>query len=197
MSTIDSYSDIRVYFHERLHEAFECQRMRASQETEIYLINLLAESSLAQRAETIECPLVTLLERAQSADGVERVQRFRELGDTALMVYGFFSDLIRRRGVDESYVRAMGGTGYASASELIRFVGRHPRAGSAHVYRELAERFDEIGAVVADVREQTSCSERDVIAIYDKWVKTRSPRLARRLARAGLFPEARPQGNQS
>lgn len=189
MHSIDACSDVRLYFHERLNEAFESQRTSASQETEAYLLNLLAGQTAAGSA-ALECPLVLLLERAHFATGIERVARFQQLGDAALMVYGFFSDLMPRRGIDESYVRAMGGTGYATASSLIHVVGPNRRLGSPEVFRELSERFSELGAVVADVRDQTSLSEREVVAVYERWVKTRSPRLARRLAKRGLFPDA-------
>lgn len=187
MSRIDACSDVREFFHERLHDAFQSQQTSASKETEAYLLNLLTGSAFAD-PETLECPLVALLEQANQAEGHSRVIRFQRLGDAAMMLYGFFSDAIAGRGIDDSYVLAMGGTGYAAASTLIRRERTARGLGSADVYRELSERFAELGAVVADVRDQTSRSEGDVVRVYERWSRTRSPRLARTLTKLGLFP---------
>ncbi len=189
MSRIDPCSDVREFFCERLQDAFEAQQTTTSKDTEAYLLNLLTGTAFAD-PETLDCPLVSLLEKAHQADGPTRVIHFQRLGDAALMLYGFFSDSIASRGVDESYVLTMGGTGYGSASMLMRRERTSRALNRAEVYRELSERFAELGSVVADVRDQTTRTERDVVRVYERWARTRSPRLARRLSRLGLFPTA-------
>lgn len=189
LSLIDACNDVRDFFRPRLREAFESQRTHVSHNIEDYILNLLCDNAFSDQASAIERPMVGLLDDAQEAVGWERAQRFRGLGDAALMVLGFFSELIPRRGIDDGYVRAMGGTGYATASNLIRIHRGGAESGLPDVLQELSERFADVAAVVADVRDQTALTEREVVAIYDRWTRTRSPRLARRLIRAGVFPQ--------
>lgn len=190
MSAIDECCDVRLFFRDRLHSAFAQRRTRASTATHGYLLGLLADTAGPDNEPPVDRPLVTLLERAHAAEGLQRVAGFRRLGDAALMIYGFFSDAMMRRGISDSYVRTMGSCGYASASLLIPASSQESARGLAAVYRELSVRFEELGDVVADVRDQTPLSELEMVRLYDRWSTTGSPRLARRLARNGMVPAA-------
>lgn len=188
MSAIDECCDVRLFFRDRLHSAFAERRTRASAATHGYLLRLLADTAGPDNEPPLHRPLVTLLERAHAADGLQRLAGFRQLGDAALMIYGFFSDAMMRRGISDSYVRSMGSCGYASASSLIPVTSQGGARGLAAVYRELSVRFVELGEVMAEVRDQTPLSEIEMVRLYDRWSTTGSPRLARRLARNGMVP---------
>ena len=61
-------------------------------------------------------PLVERLAAALEAeDRSQKFRRFRDLGDCALYVCGFFSDHLQRRGIARDYVVAMGHRGYLQA----------------------------------------------------------------------------------
>jgi len=190
VAAIEECCDVRLFFRDRLHSAFAERRTRASTATHGYLLGLLTDAAGPDNEPSLEPPLVTLLERAHAADGLQRLARFRQLGDAAIMIYGFFSDAMTRRGISESYVRTMGSCGYASASSLIPATSKGKARGLAAVYRELSVRFEELGEVLAEVRDQTPLSERELVRLYERWSVCGSPRLARRLARNGMVPAA-------
>ena len=85
----------------------------------------------------------------------------------------------------------MGRRGYASAEDLA--VG--PEAVRRTAYGELAEGFPELVEVLDDVRETTDLkTPQDIVKLYDRWRRTRSPKLAARLREEGVYPAVGPDG---
>lgn len=192
MTTIEPHVDVRAFFRDKVLDALQRQNLEIEDLTEYYLVNLLAEFAAGEHEEALlSQPLAYLLRDALEASGWDRLRRFRHLGDAALFVAGFFADNLERRGVSPRYVSSMGGQAYWTARSLARQTrARRSLAATPEVYAELADKFDVFVAVLDDIRETTSMrTPEEIVRLYQRWQRTRSPRLARRLQRQGVFPQ--------
>jgi hypothetical protein len=190
MTAIEAHADVRHYFHERLTQALQRQRVEMAAETEFYLVNLL--SGFAERGgdeDPGSATLVELLGEATAATGGERLKRFRRVGDFALFILGFFSDNLDRRGISHGYVIAVGGNAYWVARNLARDLHNRRWVTRPGVYHELAEKFEDLANVLGEVREDTALrTPQDILKLYERWRQTGSPRLAERLREEGVVP---------
>jgi hypothetical protein len=178
------------FFREQLVRAMEHQRVSTSAFTEYYLVNLLTAGvhgdPLPPEPGYDETPLALLYLRSLNASRSERTRLLRATGDAALFVSGFFADSLMGKAVDLGYYRAMGGQAYLRLSQE---EARAPLGGG--VFSELARRFTEFADVLSEVSECTrpNCP-RSVVALYERWLQTRSRWAAELLAQQGLTPIA-------
>ncbi len=179
---IESISDARGYFQERLSTALSELGVVAEPHTEHYLVELLAAGQKGAVA-TPDQPLVHRLQAAiEARDRRERLRSYREAGDAALYTSGFFAEHLQKRGLSHDYYVELGARAYCAASELC--------GQRADVYHQLGARFDDYSKVLEEVRESTVLrTPQDIVRLYDRWRRTRSPRLAARLHAAGVFPQ--------
>jgi hypothetical protein len=173
------------YFKGLVDAALTRQHLRTSELTAYYLVNLLCGFVRHDRPvpffEDGE-PLALRLGRALESGGLEQRARLRNLGDFSLFMSGFFSDSFRRRVVDVDYYVSMGEYAYAS-------LGRRDEDAFAEVFAELAGKFVGFMDVLSDVSEHTGlASNLDVLRLYEKWLRTGSPRDGQRLVERGIAP---------
>jgi hypothetical protein len=173
------------YFKELVESALVRQHVHAGDLTEYYLVNLLCQYVRLDASADADHqqPLAVRLIRAMETGGVEQRARLRSLGDFSLFTTGFFSDSLNRRSVDVDYYVSMGEYAYASLS----------RAEDAfrEVFAELARKFVGFSDVLADISERTAlASNIDVLRLYEKWVRTGSPRDGQRLIERGIVPNS-------
>ncbi len=170
------------YFKELVESALIRQHLQAGDLTEYYLVNLLCQYiRLDGRGDDGE-PLAFRLARALDSGGSEQRARLRSLGDFSLFMSGFFSDSLRRRLVDVDYYKSMGEYAYGSLS-------RWDDDTFAEVFGELSRKFVGFMDVLADVSERTSITAgTDVLRLYEKWLRTGSPRDGQRLVDRGIVP---------
>lgn len=163
------------------------RKVEAAESTEFYLVKVLSDA-LAPATDACET-LVELYARASAASGRARIVALRTLGDRALYLAGFFDDHLERRGLSRRYFAQMGEGAYEAAGALsVRSEHAGDRA-RAPVFRELGERFVVFADVFVEVREATSLRTADgVLPLVQRFERTRSPTLAARLGRKGVFP---------
>jgi hypothetical protein len=184
--------DLTEFFHGEVSEARSHLGLELSQHTEFYLVNLLCEFSRTGVAPTPgDEPLALLYKRALEAEPVERVRILKELGDLSLYVAGFFVEFIERSLVDLDYYISMGGNAYNNVSDLVGM----QRGGAQHaeLYRQLARRFTALVDLLNEVSDRTRAEElrdRDLLRLYERWLRTRSERIRKMLLDAGLLPTA-------
>jgi hypothetical protein len=174
------------FFKDHLESAMARQRLESKGLTSYYLVDLLCRFTRPDLRipfnDDQEQPLALRLARALDAGGLERRARLRNLGDFSLFMSGFYSDSLRRRAVDVDYYVAMGEYAYSSLA------GRDDDA-FGDVYRELGRRFVPFMDVLTDISERTGqTSGRDVLRLYERWLRTGSVRTGRQLARQGIPP---------
>ena len=174
------------FFKELVVEAMTKRQLEADHLTEYYLVNLLCQYvRLDATAEggAAGTPLALRLGRALESGRSEQRARLRSLGDFSLFTSGFFPDSLRRSVVDVDYYKSMGEYAYGSLS-------RDDGDAFAGVFAELARKFVGFMDVLAHVSERTAMAPRDVdvMRLYEKWLRTGSPRDAERLIERGLIP---------
>lgn len=175
------------FFHERVESARAHQRAPVSDNAVFYLTNLLTEQARRGEGEPggADPTLVELRARAVTAPPPEAVNLWRRLGDTSLVVSGFFRESLERRRISPDYYERMGAAAYRALGGLL---GR--RAGTlAEIFGELAERYPECVEVIAEVREEArERTDTDILKLYEEWVAKGSPRAAERLRALGVVP---------
>jgi len=171
----------QAYFKELISEALVTSRVSPKPETEFYLVNLLNQFMRANRM--TEEPLALMVKEAFEAEAQIQNAMFRQIGDVSLYVAGFFQDSLNRKLVDVDYYIEMGGSAYQrvashSSEETLR-----------ELYSELAHKFGSFVEVLAQVSDKTSTrTERDILRMYELWVRTKSERAAKALQEAGILP---------
>ena len=176
------------YFKELVESALSRQQLRASDLTSYYLVDLLCRFVQPDRRipfnDDSAQPLALRLARALETGGMEQRARLRNLGDFSLFTSGYFSDSLRRRVVDVDYYVSMGEYAYGSLS-------RRDTDALGEVFGELARKFVIYMDVLADVSERTgTIRQPDVLRLYERWLRTGSPRDGQRLVEHGLVPNA-------
>jgi hypothetical protein len=172
------------FFREMVADALSHRRARVQEVTEFYLVNLLAgflekEKLFVEQPDgsVVAEPLALILLRAVEADRRERAAQLRRVGDTALFVSGFFGDSLARSLVDVGYYIAMGERAYGALAE----------GGEGLPFEELAGRFPEFVDLFAEIAELSDLrSNRGLVRLYERFLLTRSERVARRLRERGV-----------
>lgn len=176
------------YFKELVESALSRQQLQTHELTSYYLVDLLCRfmrpSDRIPFGDDHDEPLALRLGRALDCGGMEQRARLRNLGDFSLFMSGFFADSFTRRVVDVDYYVSMGEYAYGSLS-------RRDTDAFGEVFSELARKFVPIMDVLSDVSEQSGIrSSVDVLRLYEKWLRTGSPRDGKRLIDRGILPNA-------
>jgi hypothetical protein len=174
------------YFKELVDGAMEHQRLRATELTAYYVVQMLAgfiERPVGESGGD-DRPLAIRLAEALESGGVRQRLGLKQVGDLSLFISGFFSDSLRRKLVDVDYYVCIGGYAYQALSRV------EADAVSA-VFAELGEKFVGFVDVLSEVSERTSCaSNLDLLRLYERWLKTGSPRSGQLLVERGVVPNA-------
>jgi len=179
--------NLREFFRDAVHEALERQKVGVEDHTEHYVVNLL---TLFARSEALFEPTA---EGPRLKTGGQRTRALQRLGDVSLFVSGFLSHGFARRLVDVDYHIAMGGRAYGT---LASHCGSGARGRAlAGVFAELAAKFQRLVDALNDVSEMSwRSSDRDVLRLYEVWLKTGSPRAHALLRERGVDPAVVPVG---
>lgn len=181
---MDLSTSLETFFRDEVGRALRDQGLGGGNLTEHYLVQLLA----AYAAQPIDnAPLALKMLAAMETAGRVRRAQLREVGDTSLYVSGFWSDSFTNRPFDVEYYIGLGGSAYG---ELARGGPGWTADPLGDVFGELAlnfARFVEVLMVVS--RRMTHVgSNQDVLRLYDRFRRTRSRWVARRLAALGVLP---------
>ena len=186
--------DLRDYFRESIDAVIDNQGVDVDPHAAHYVVNLLtlfarSEDLYEDHGEAYGLkPLALMMaDAAAASSAVERTFSLQRIGDVALFVAGFFADGLAHKLVDLDYYINMGGTAYGSLSDEIR--GTVRGRALAHVYRELARKFQIVVDVLNEVRDIARCSsDIDLLRTYEVWLRTGSKRAARLLRKNGVVP---------
>ena len=175
------------WFREMVVDVLGHRRMKVQEVTEFYLVNLLTryvdrEQLFVDDGEgnVAAEPLAFILLRALRSERRARAAGLRRLGDTALFVSGFFGDSLAGRPVDVDYYIAMGERAYGALAQS-------ERGGGASAFEELSGRFPQFVDLLAEIAEMGQLrSNRGLVKLYERWLLTRSERVADMLAERGV-----------
>lgn len=186
-SNLISENDLRGYFRTEVHKALSSLQLDVNDFTEFYLVNLLAEFGETEELfEDADRPLALLYGKAMESGPIERFRLLKKLGDFALYMSGYFSDSLSGKAVDVDYYIAMGSNAYGSASKLLRAQPRGDVFGP--VFNDLSGNFPSYVDVLAEVSESApaNTSDKDVMRLYELWVRTKSKRCEMILRKMGV-----------
>lgn len=196
---MEAGANLDAFFHDAVGTALRERRVAANGLTEHYLARLLA--SFATQPPN-DGPLGVRLLEALDETPRERRERLREIGDTSLYMSGFFSERLERGGVSVGYYMDVGESAYGQLASVGEGWSRDP---FGDVYGALARDFERFVVVLGDVSlrlmqpaEIAPAAPEQIVRLYERWARTRSPLVARRLAALGVTvwsadPGDRPQ----
>src|SRR5262245_51061063 len=173
------------FFKDLVEGALARQQLDTSELTAFYVVHLLASYVERPAPETApQKPLGVRLAEALDAGGAAQRITLKQIGDVSLFTSGFFSDSLNRKLVDVDYYVTIGGHAYNALS-------RFESDTFSPVFAELAHKFVAFVDVLNEVSERTSCaSNTDLLRLYEKWLRTGSPRSGQLLAERGVVPNA-------
>jgi hypothetical protein len=189
--------NINEYFNDAIHDAISHQRVGSSDETIVYIVNLLTYYTLSENIYDVDSdglsakPLALIYKDAIEADsGETRNSHLRKLGDVALFTSGFFSSSFERSAVGIDYFISMGGNAYSSLADHHKKV---MDKGLRDVFSDLAVHFMNYVDVLTEVSESNELNDdRDVLCLYESWLKTGSEYARKQLQENGVltFPSS-------
>ena len=185
---------VSEFFLEVVEGAIKARRVEATDGATSYLVCLLSDYAKpdVRAEEPLERPLAFLLDEAlHTVEAGSRFDRLRALGDGVLYACGFFGEHFEARGVATDYVMGIGTTAYGAASSMLRLPESSP-APSLDIYGELSSKFADFVEVISEVADVTiahsAASSKQVLKLYERWLKTGSDTLAQALGAHGLVP---------
>jgi hypothetical protein len=192
--TVVAVPNLREFFHDSVQKALRNQRVAVDDHTEHYVVNVLtmfarSEELYERTSEGVRLkPLALMLADASAAQSSQqRDETLRRLGDVSLFIAGFFAQSFARKLVDVDYHIAMGGRAYGTLAENMRYSMRGQ--AFAAVFLELAKKFQRMVDVLNDVAEMAyQHTDKDILRLYEIWLKTGSPRAFAILQRLGVAP---------
>ncbi len=187
--------NLREFFHDSVQHALQHQHVCVEDQTEHYLVNVLTnfartDALYEQVGEHLQLkPLACMLSDAVAASGSEQRLLLQRMGDVSLFIAGFFAHSFARKLVDIDYHIAMGGRAYSHLADCMQ--RRAHGAVLTRVFAELAMKFQQLVDVLNDVAEMARpATDRDVLRLYEIWLKTGSPRARQLLTERGVMPIA-------
>jgi hypothetical protein len=189
-------TNLREFFHDSVQTALRKQRVDVDDHTEHYVVNILtmfarSEELYESTPEGIRLkPLAHMLADASGASSPQlRDDALRRLGDVSLFIAGFFAQSFARKLIDIDYHIAMGGRAYGTLADNMR--GSIRGQAFAAVFLELAQKFQRLVDVLNEVAEMAHThTDKDILRLYEIWLKTGSPRAFAILQRLGVAPVA-------
>ncbi|MFQ5465741.1 MAG: hypothetical protein ACE5EI_07415 [Thermodesulfobacteriota bacterium] len=173
------------HFSELVSTAMEHQKVAAGELARTYLSTLLCDFVTAERLN--DEPLAVRYLTALGSGPAEQTLRFKQLGDLALFIAGFFSDSLRRKIIDIDYYIVLGESSYGRLADLHGETLTAPAPEA--LFTELAGKFKLFVGILTEVSERSRLtSARDVLRVYERWLRTGSPQAEKLLRDLGIDP---------
>lgn len=190
---VSPVNNLTEFFRDALDEALTHQHVSLDTHTAHYVVSLLTLYSRTEVSHGDTRPgqrwvsLAELLAQAGAAGtSAERAAILQRLGDVSLFVAGFFAHGFERRLIDVDYHIAMGGRAYGT---LAAAPANGPRRALCAVFGELARKFQSVVDAVGEIADQARVwSSKDILRLYEIWLKTGSRRAEGLLQQLGVQP---------
>ena len=184
----------REYFQGAVKSALINQDFPASDESIVYLVNLLMaflrSDKLFDRTPDglMIKPLVIIYSEAVASNSESnRTQSLQRLGDVALFISGLYAGSLGRSLVDVDYYIAMGENAYGYLADCSHNLWRS--RGRRILFNELSEKFSGFVDILAEVGEMPDIAgNTDILRLYELWQCSGSKRLANKLQELGIHP---------
>lgn len=186
---------LREFFRDCVHGTLVKQHVTVEEQTEQYVVNLLTLFARTERLHEDSGPgrrlkplAMMLGEALQAPSAAARNQALQRMGDVSLFIAGFFAQGFAAKLIDIDYHIAMGGRAYGALAESTSRGSQRVLAG---VFAELAAKFQPLVDALNEISESAyRHTDRDVLRLYELWLKTGSKRCYGLLQRLGVDPSA-------
>lgn len=183
-----SRESLPLYFKNLVDDGIKRQQLSISDDSASYVVNLLHDftrSEILLRSQSQALATLFLEAKQQAVEPSRRMQLYKQVGDVALYVSGFFSDSLKRKLVDVDYYINMGGNAYANLSSLVR------NSNFGDLYSELSTKFYALVGLLSFISEERQLtSNEDILRLYERWLRTGSKHLYEKLINYGVLPVA-------
>jgi hypothetical protein len=182
-------TDPTRFFHEKVVEAQERQKLKLTENVEFYIVNLLCGYVRTSPSKEYDDCLAFILKKALESSFLEKIALYKKLADTALYISGFFQEYFNRKSFDIKYYVNMGESAYSELSHLLKGKNTY-HVTMSKIYREMSANFKNAVDILLDISEQTSNHEgiRSTLSLYDAWINTESTQLEKELLSRGVNP---------
>jgi hypothetical protein len=188
-------SNLFDFFSTEVETISASQRTGLSKDAHTYLANMLVELGDPERLFPSDEPM-TLADMHLMAGGAppkEALRRYRELGDYALCVGGYFSDSLERKTVGVEYYADMGGAAYQRVAGLSVVTGHLSQLGE--LFEELSWAFRACLGLLSQLGDSGRPKQaRDLGKLYERWLTTKDPHTFAQLTALGVFPTEPQEG---
>ncbi len=172
------------HFKDLVKGAIRHQKVKTNEMVEYYLSTLLEGFILSENLGTE--PLAIAYMKAIGAGSARQAHLMKQLGDISLFTSGFFSDSFKRKIIDIDYYMLMGAASYGRLASL------HNEGADSTVpslFSELSAKFKLFVDVLTEVSEKSRLtSSRDILRLYERWLRTNSPHAESLLRGIGIEP---------
>jgi hypothetical protein len=187
-TSLTTAENLGEYFGGLVTQALQSQKAQTLPVVEQYIIGLLLEYSRTENLYPKDQEEILAFRwlHALTAELGEKVKSLKQMGDFTLFISGFFPDSLSRKLIDVDYYMALGGRAYGTLSQI--FADYHP-IQREELFGDLSNRFPLFVDVLSEVSERSSIStDIGLLRLYERWIRTRSERLARMLSDRGIIP---------
>ncbi len=179
-------TSLSCYFNRRLTRYARRFNPPPHEDTCWYLSSLLDRLGHSEQLFTYQDGRMTLRPLAllygdavEARNDRERCLFLQQLGDMALFLGALFPGHWERRGIGQDYFVGMGGSAY----DYLADNARHNR----HIFAELANTFTRMLEMVANAcSRQQKLSAEDVLGLYQRWLRSKDPVVAKQLRAIGI-----------
>jgi hypothetical protein len=192
MPDIIRKENLLSYFEKMVSAAAFNQNLEMDDCLRLYLVNLLAyylktENLCPRDIDSLHEPLAIIFKKATESEGHSRYKLLKHLGDISLYISGFFSDSINKKSVGIEYYISMGSTAYDVLS--ISFDSKRSSIKHNEIFCQLSRDFANYVEVFSEISEKALLtSNKDIMKLYEKWLKTKNERTAQLLEEHGINP---------
>ncbi len=187
--------NLTEFFWDSLREAIANQGAEVNESAEYYLVNLLIKFANTDHlygtseGKAEEEAMALLLIKAMESIQEERIKIYKRLGDYTLYMSGFFSDSLSGKIVDIDYYITIGGDAY---NRLARLFQARPQGESYYeLFADLGSNFPVFVDLLGEVSDRCfTHTNKDILRIYEKWVRTGSSWNKSLLTEQGILPSA-------
>jgi len=182
-------SNLFDFFSYEIENASASQRTGLSREAHVYLANMLVELGDPGRLFPEDKPntLAGMHLSAGTASPEEAVRLYKELGDYALCVGGYFADSLERKTVGIEYYADMGGSAYNRVAALSTATGHFGQLSG--LFEELSDAFRACLGVLSQLGDSGRPKRsKDLGRLYERWLTTRDAHSYSQLTAMGVFP---------
>lgn len=175
--------DLKQFFGGLLSEAADRAKLQVSPLALDYVSSLLYqfhETAKLFIQKGVRLPVLSdMLAEALEADLYRRVTLLRQLGDTSLMVSGYFPEALQKKLINRSYYFQMGGIAYSHLSDLTE---------DQNIFDELSESFVKLADLITEVSTSIKIDRLSISELLEFYANSGSETALKKLKSAGIVP---------